>query len=88
MEDQEKKEIGTPKEGIGGIIGIIIIILVLLAGALYFYNQRSMTLKKAQTAASGASIDPFFASVLKDLNSASSTDIHENLDSLDKALAK
>lgn len=88
MEDKEKKEIESQKEGIGGLIGIAIIILVLLAGAFYFYNQRLVTIKKTQMAASSTAIDPFLASVLKDLNGASSTEIQANLDSVDKALAK
>ncbi len=88
MNDNQEKEIETPKEGIGGLVGIVIIILVLLAGAFYFYNQRLLTIKKVQTAASATDTDPFLQSVLNDLNSASSTDIQGNLDSLDKALAK
>ncbi len=88
MQDNEKKEIESQKEGIGGLVGIAIIILVLLAGAFYFYNQRLITIKKTQTAASSTAIDPFLASVLSDLNSASSTVIQENLDSVDKALSK
>ncbi|MFA6463538.1 MAG: hypothetical protein WCV55_00875 [Candidatus Paceibacterota bacterium] len=88
MQENEKKEIETPKEGLGGIIGIAIIILVLLAGAVYFYNQRLLSIKKTQMAASATATDPFLASVLKDLNSASSTDIQGNLDSIDNALAK
>lgn len=86
MENNEKKETETPKEGIGGLIGITIIILVLLAGAFYFYNQRLQTIKRAQMTAT--TTDPFLQSVLNDLNSASSTDIQGNLDSLDKTLAK
>lgn len=88
MNDNENKEIETPKEGIGGLIGITIIILVLLAGAIYFYNQRLITVKNSQTAASASATDPFLASVLNDLNSASSTDIQGNLNSVDKALVK
>ena len=88
MENNENKEIETPKEGIGGLVGITIIILVLLAGAIYFYNQRLVAIKKSQMAASATATDPFLASVLNDLKSASSTDIQGNLDSLDKALAK
>ena len=87
MKDNEKKEIESQKEGVGGLVGITIIILVLLAGAFYFYNQRLVTIKKTQTTNS-TSTDPFLASVLSDLNSASSTEIQVNLDSVDKALAK
>ncbi|MEI8337745.1 MAG: hypothetical protein WCF92_01205 [bacterium] len=88
MENNEKKEIETTKEGIGGLVGITIIILVLLAAAFYFYNQRADNIKKANLAATRMAADPFLISVLKDLNSASSTDIQGNFDSLDKALAK
>ena len=88
MENTEKKEIEIQKEGIGGLVGITIIILVLLAGAFYFYNQRINTIKQANLTASAALADPFLQSVLKDLNSASSTDIQGNFESVDKVLSK
>lgn len=88
MDNEEKKEIETPKEGIGGLIGIVIIILMLLLGAIYFYNDRLITIKKSQTAASSAAVDPFTQSVPNDLNSASSTDIQSGINSINKALSK
>ena len=88
MNNDQEKEIETPKEGVGGLVGIVIIILVLLAGAFYFYNQRLLTIKKVQTAASATATDQFLQGVLNDLNSTSSTYTQGNLNSLDKTLSK